>query len=180
MASGTLLRRRTTLVAVFETHRALVEVFDRALASGLVGVLDVGHAALITRDEQGEFVTINNNVSAREGVFSGAMLGLTIAGLSMFLLGALDGPDVAATLTLIASLLIGGVLGGAIGRAVAAMAGLGFAPALFSEIERTLSPGQVALLIRVRPASVPLVRRELGAQADVFLAEERAASRARR
>lgn len=180
MTSGALLRRRTTLVAIFETHRALVEVFDRALASGLDDVLNIGRAALITRDEQGDLVTINNSVSPREGVFSGAMLGITIGGLSMFLLGALDRPGAAATLSLIASLLIGGVVGGLIGRAVAGLAGFGFEPSLLSSVEQRLEPGQIALLIQVRPASVPLVRRELGARAELFPTGGRAAARANR
>lgn len=176
MISGMLLRRQTTLVAVFETHRALVEVFDRALASGLANVLDVGHAALITRDEHDDIVTIDNSVSPREGVFSGAMLGITIGGLSMFLLGALDVRDAAATLSLIASLLIGGIVGGIIGRAIAGLAGFGFEPLLLHDIEQQLQPGQVALLLHARPSNLPLLRRELGAQAELLLPNERAPS----
>ena len=161
-------------MAIFETRRALVEVLDRALASGLDDVLNIGHAALLTCDEQGELVTIDNSVNPREGAFSGAMLGITLGGLSMFLLGLLDRPDAAATLSLIASLLIGGLAGGVIGRAVARWVGFGFEPWLLHSVAQRLEPGQVALLLQVRPASVPLLRRELGTRAELFPAPARA------
>ena len=122
----TSFRRRTTLVAIFETHRALIDVFDRALASGLEDVLDIGSAALITRDEQGEVVTINNSVTRREGVLSGAMLGVAIGGLTVLLRAAPDPAEAAGALTLMAGVLLGGVIGALIGRMVAGMARFGF------------------------------------------------------
>jgi len=176
MTSGALLRRRTTLVAIFETQRALVEVVDRVLASDLDDVLNLGHAALLARDAQGELVTIDNSVSPREGAFSGAMLGITLGGLSMFLLGVLDLPDAATTLSLIVSLIIGGLVGSAIGRAVARLVGFGFEPWLLNSVAQRLEPGQVALLLQVRPANVPLLRRELGAHAELFPAAAHAAA----
>lgn|GEM_PF-1247743 len=164
----TSFRRRTTLVAIFETHRALIDVFDRALASGLEDVLDIGSAALITRDEQGEVVTINNSVTRREGVLSGAMLGVAIGGLTVLLRAAPDPAEAAGALTLLAGVLLGGVIGALIGRMVAGMARFGFDAPLLSRVERQLQPGQVALLLLVSPSHVPVLRRELGTRAAFF------------
>lgn len=161
--------RRATLVAIFETHRALIEVFDRALASGLDDALDVGSAALVTRGERGEPVTVNNSVTRRDGVFSGAMLGVAIGGLTVLLGGALiDLSDAAGALTLLAGVLLGGALGALVGRAVAGMARFGFDASLLRRVERQLQPGQVALLLQVRPASLPMLQRELGTRAALF------------
>jgi len=168
MLTRETLRRRTTLVAVFRTQRALVEALDQLLGLGLDDVLDIGHAALITRDEQGAVVTVNNNVTPREGLFSGAALGLTIGGLTMLLLGAGDLPKAAAALSVAAGLLIGGGIGAALGRLVARLAGFGYEPGLLRGVEQQLRPGQVAVLLRVRPPSVPLLRRELGAHGTII------------
>lgn len=163
-----LFRRRTTLVAIFETHRALIEIFDRALASGFDHVLDIGSAGVVTRDQQGEVVTVNNSVTRREGIFSGAMLGVAIGGLGMLLAVAHDLPEAAGALALIAGVLLSGTLGALIGRAIAGMARFGFDPQLLRRVERQLQPGQVALLLQVRPSSLPVLRRELGTRAALF------------
>lgn len=168
MITRETLRRRTTLVAVFKTQRALVETLDHLLGLGLDDVLDIGHAALITRDEQGAVVTVNNNVTPREGLFSGAALGATIGGLTMLLLGAGDLPKAAAALSVAAGLLLGGMIGAALGRLVAHLVGFGYEPDLLRDLERQLQPGQVALLLRVRAPSVPLLRRELGARGTIM------------
>lgn len=165
----TRFHRRTTLVAIFETHRALIDVYDRALASGLDDVLDIGSAALVTRDERGEPVTINNSVTRRDGMFSGAMLGVAFGGLAVLLGGALvDLPEAAGALSLLVGVLLGGAIGALLGRAVAGMTRFGFEASLLRRVERQLQPGQVALLLQVRPSNLPVLRRELGTRAALF------------
>jgi len=163
MRAGDIFRRRAPLVAIFPTHRALGEALDHVLDLGLGDVLDIGHAALIACDERGEVQTVNNNVTPREGLYSGMTLGATIAGLVMLQLGALELPKVAGIAALALSLLLGAGIGGALGQMVAALVGFGFDPDLLRSIERRLQPGQVALLLQVRPRHIPLLRRELNA-----------------
>ncbi len=162
------LRRRTTLVAVFQTQRALVETLDHLLGLGLDSALDIGHAALITRAEQGTIVTVNNNVAPREGLLSGAALGAAIGGLVMLLLGAGDLPKAAAALSVATGLLLGGLIGAALGRLAAHLIGFGYEPGLLCDLERQLQPGQVALLLRVRASNVALLRRELGLRGAIM------------
>ena len=56
-------------------------------------------------------MTINNSVTRREGVFSGAMLRRRDRGLTVLLRAAPDPPKQRGALTLLAGVLLGGVIG---------------------------------------------------------------------
>src|SRR5690606_41909342 len=93
------------------------------------------------------------------------MLGVAIGGLTVLLRAAPDPAEAAGALTLLAGVLLGGVIGALIGRMVAGMARFGFDAPLLSRVERQLQPGQVALLLLFRRSHVPVLRPELGRRA---------------
>jgi hypothetical protein len=139
----------------------LVAVMDRLLVQGLSDRLDMGHAALIEQTANGQPVIVNNNVTSREGLISGAMIGGSILALGVIQLDALRLPDLEALAAISVSILLGCGLGGLIGHLVTFSIGFGFQLDLLNSVARQLASGEVVLLLQVRHKDVAILEREL-------------------
>ena len=101
---------------------------------------------------------VNNNVTAREGLISGGMVGAALAGLGAIQLGATILPGISATLAVLLLALVGALIGGGIGRLVAVRIVFGFDPAVLEKTAERLRAGEIALLLQVRTVNVPAIR----------------------
>ena len=149
---------RSTLVFCFDSRHALLEAVDDMFSHGIADLMDIGHAALIIQPANADPVIVNNNVTAREGLISGGMIGAALAGLGAIQSGATILPGISATLAVLVFALLGAVIGGAIGRLVAVRIVFGFDPAILQRTADQLSAGEIALLLQVRTVNVPTVR----------------------
>lgn len=157
-----LFWRRTTLVVIFESRQTLIEAMDHLLAEGLGSLLDIGHAALIVRPASEQpAIIINNNVTAREALVAGATGGAAMMALGCIQLGALGLPGPEAFLAIGIGAAAGAGIGAGIGALVANRITFGFRPSLLQMTARELAPGQVALLLQVRPAHLPVLRQKM-------------------
>jgi len=170
-----LFRRRATLVAIFESRPALIAAMDRLLGEGLGSVLDIGHAALIVRTGGEPPAIINNNVTAREAWVAGAIGGAAMLALGCIQYGALDLPGPQAFLAVALAAAAGAAIGVLTGAVVANRVTFGFRDALLQSTAGELKPGQVALLVQVRPGHLPVLRAKLVALQARIGADTRAA-----
>ncbi len=154
-------KRRAVLVVTFPSRRALHETIARLMSQGMGDDLDIGHAALISRSQDGGISVHNNSVTAREGWISGMMLGATIMALGAVQYGALDIHGAGAALVLGISFVSGGLLGSWIGYMAARWIGLGFEPALLQDIANRLADGEVVLVLQVRRTQAAALWTEL-------------------
>lgn len=156
-----IFKQRVVLVVTFPSRRTLHETLARLMRQGMVENLDIGHAALITRSQDGTLSVHNNSVTAREGWISGMMLGATIMALGAVQYGALDTNGVGAALVLGISFVIGGLLGSLLGYMAARWIDFGFDPALLQDIVNRLVEGEVALVLQVRRSHAAALWTEL-------------------
>src|SRR5690554_5675761 len=144
-------RRTANLIVIFPSPEALAAAMDALLARGMLGLLDIGHSALIVREPEREPVVVNNNVEPQEGVYSGAILGAVLLGLGAVHGGVLGLEHVAALLALALILAVGGAIGAAVGYGIAHVTRFGFPRPMLAEIGGQLAAGQLALVVQVPP-----------------------------
>lgn len=161
MSLRQLFRRRTILMITFESRDMLVEIMDHLLVRGMSDHLDIGHAALVEQTTSRQPIIVNNNVTSREGFISGAMIGASILTLGMIQLDALSLPEFEALLVISVSIVFGGGLGALIGQLVTASIGFGFQSDLLMSVARQLTPGEVVLVLQVRPKDASILEQEL-------------------
>jgi hypothetical protein len=106
-------------------------------------------------------VIVNNNVTSRDGLISGAMIGGSMLALGLIQLDALRLPDLEALAVISVTILLGCGLGGLIGQLVTRSIGFGFQPDLINRAARQLDAGEVILLLQVRHRDVSILEREL-------------------
>lgn len=140
---------RTILVFRFESRRLLLQAMDYILAHGMADHLDIGHAALILQPPDAPPVVVNNNVTAREGLISGGMIGASIGGLGALQVGAAILPGIGGALAVIGLALVGAGLGSGLGRLVAVRIVFGFRPDVLDHIAQRLHSGEIALVLHV-------------------------------
>lgn len=153
--------RSVNVIAVFASPAALAAAMDALLARGMLDLLDIGHSALIVRDPGHEPVVVNNNVEPYEGAYSGAILGAVLLGLGAVHGGVLGLEHAAALLALVLSLAVGGLIGTAVGYAIARLTRFGFPRPMLNEIGGRLAAGQVALVVQVRPDHAAILAQAL-------------------
>lgn len=137
----------TTIIAVFKSRKAVLEALDKLVALDLV---DVNAAAVIARAPQGHTVVIDHTLTPREAGFMGGFFGALLGALSMIQLGgALDLPEMGPLLAIIASVVLGALVGRQTGRVAVHLITHNFEPEQIESLAKRLKPGETALLIEI-------------------------------
>ena len=135
---------RELLVAVFPTRNLLVQALAHIKTQESV---DIKRAAIVSINQDGETVVVDDDLSAAEGGPAGMILGGVLAAGGMFILGATHLPGVGPALAIAVGTLIGAIIGRLTGRFAANLLDFGFPRAVTNDIAAQLKPGQPALLV---------------------------------
>jgi len=155
---STLFSRRSILVITFKTHQDLTDAMNDILTRRLSDMVDIGHAAIVLRSQEGYPLILNNNVTLREGPISGFMIGVSILPLGLIQAGALELPGAWAVMVMLVGILFGGVIGALVGYGIATRINFGFRAQLLNDLGAQLHIGEASLVLQARPAQVAAIR----------------------
>ena len=135
---------RELLVAVFPTRALLVQALSHIK---ILEGIDIQRSAIISINQDGEMVVVDDDISAAEGGPAGMILGALLAAAGMIFFGATRLPGIGPVLVTATGSLLGAIVGRVTGRFAASLLNFSFPRALTEDIAKQLQPGQPALLI---------------------------------
>lgn len=133
-----------TIVAVFESRKALIEVVDKLAEAEL---LNIERTAVVAKAKDGETVVVDNHLSPNEAGIAGGTLGAATAVLGMTQFGALVIPGVGPIVSIGAGVLLASMIGRQTGRFAANMLNHGFDEEQIERLAHSLHIGQAALIV---------------------------------
>lgn len=138
---------RELLVAVFPTRNLLLQALAQIKTLESV---DIKRAAIVSVNQGGETVVVDDNLGAAEGGPAGMVLGGLLTAGGMIILGATRLPGVGPILAIAVGTVIGAIIGRLTGSFAANLFNFGFPRAMTDDIASQLKPGQPALLIETQ------------------------------
>ncbi len=151
---------RRTMIAVFESRKALIAAVDELAEADL---LNIERTAVVAKAKDGETVVVDNHISPNEAGIAGGTLGAAMTVLGMTQLGALIIPGVGHIVSIGAGVLLGSVIGRQTGRLAANMLNQSFDEDQLQTLSDSLNKGQAALIVEAdTEQSLAKVRQALG------------------
>jgi len=149
-----------TIVAVFPSRVILTKAMDRIME---LDYINVRHAAIIAKANDGEVVILDDDISPDEGSIAGGTLGAAMTAFGLVQLGALALPGIGPIIALGTGLVAGGILGGVAGRVAATLIDLDYKPLHIKTLAAELQAGHPAIVLEVENAEaiLPTLREEL-------------------
>lgn len=135
---------RRTMIAVFESRKALIAAVDELAEADL---LNIERTAVVAKAKDGETVVVDNHISPNEAGIAGGTLGAAMTVLGMTQLGALVIPGVGPLVSIGAGVLLGGMIGRQTGRIAANMLNQSFDEQQLQMLSDSLNKGQAALIV---------------------------------
>lgn len=159
-----------TLMALFSSRQAVLDTLEELSQFRL---LDIQKAAIIAKAASGKLVMVDNKLKPSQARKWGMGVGALLTCLGVIRLGAFALPGIAPVLAIGIAVILGTVLGGAIGQYAALLLRLGFLRDQLKTIAASLRVGEIALLLQVAERDqVPEVQAKLDELGVAFLESE--------
>lgn len=135
---------RELIVAVFPTRNLLLQALAQIKT---LESIEIRRAAIVSINQDGETVVVDDDLSAAEGGPAGMVLGGFLAAAGMVFLGATRLPGVGPVIAIVAGTIIGAIIGRLTGSFAANLLDFGFPRDITNDIASQLKHGQPALLV---------------------------------